>query len=132
MLDIVSDTAVVKAWLASALERGQSQGKSKTGLATACAVSPQAVTGWLNTGRITKSNLTMAAAYFGHSPSFVVPGHAAIREVPATYSASGWPFKLIDEAKLRRLSAEHLDRIETAIIAASAALRIDLTKRRAA
>lgn len=64
------DAAIVRAWLETALRDGEPLGKKRTGLAAACGVSSQAVTGWQKTGRITKTNLEKAIAYFGHGPRF--------------------------------------------------------------
>ena len=69
MLDS-SDTDVIKRWLSAALEDGQKRRLSKSGLAEHCAVSPQAVSGWLRTGRISKSSLAHAADYLGSAPTF--------------------------------------------------------------
>lgn len=65
-----TDAAVVRAWLEAALRDGDPLGKTRAGLASACGVSSQAVTGWQKTGRITKTNLEKAVAYFGHGPRF--------------------------------------------------------------
>lgn len=80
MLDI-HDTEVVRDWLTLALAAAEKGGKSKADLARHCKVSPQAVNGWLRTGRITKHNLELAAGFFGHSPSFVHIG-SQVREAP--------------------------------------------------
>lgn len=69
MLD-QADTDVIKRWLIAALESGKVRGLTKVGLAKHCSVSPQAVSGWLRTGRIAKSSLAYAAEYLGSSPSF--------------------------------------------------------------
>lgn len=73
MLDS-EDTEVVRAWLKRALDAAALAGKSKADLARHCNVTPQAVNGWLRTGRITKSNLERATGFFGHGPSFIDAG----------------------------------------------------------
>lgn len=62
-----SDAALVRRWLADAI--GTDRGVKKE-LAALCGVQPQAVSGWLRTGRITKTNLQRLAAHFGHAPAF--------------------------------------------------------------
>ena len=124
---LTSDTDVVRAWLTQALEAGRRRGETAMALAEYCGVRPQAVSGWVKTGRITKTNLTKAAAYFGHSPTF-----AGVREPATDYAAPSWPFRRVDRGKIERLSAEHLASVEAALIAASAALGLDVVKRLAA
>lgn len=125
-----SDTDVVRTWLASALEIGRRHGQTAKALADHCGVRPQAVSGWLKTGRITKSNLTKAASYFGHSPTFGGMEHQ-VRQQRAGYAA-GWPFRHIDRSKLERLSATQLAAVEAAVLAACAAMSLDVGKRLAA
>lgn len=74
------DTDVVRDWLKLALAGDDAKGR-RAALAHHCGVRPQAVSGWLRTGRITKKNLELAAAFFGHGPSFTKAGHPA-REPP--------------------------------------------------
>jgi transcriptional regulator with XRE-family HTH domain len=87
MLDS-SDTAIVMRWLSQALEDGVARGLTKSGLAAHCGVKPQAVSGWLRTGRIKKASLALASEYLGSAPSFT--GRPAVLQaeepVPA-YSA---------------------------------------------
>jgi len=67
-----SDTEIVRAWLTAALGGKDSKNAKgrRAALAHHCGVTPQAVSGWLKTGRITKKNLEKASSYFKHSPSF--------------------------------------------------------------
>lgn len=78
-----SDTEVVRIWLTAALSGKDSAGR-RAALARHCGVSSQAVSGWLKTGRITKTNLEQATAFFGHGPSFTKLGSAA-RQPTAAY-----------------------------------------------
>lgn len=126
----VSDTDVVRAWLSAALEVGRREGRTAKALADHCGVRPQAVSGWLKTGRITKSNLTKTAAYFGHSPSFGGGAHQ-VQEHRASYGP-GWPFRHIERAKIERLTAAQLATVEAAVIATCAAMGLDIGKRLAA
>lgn len=94
-----SDTEVVKDWLTAALVAGAHLGKSAKELATHCHTTPQAVSGWKKTGRITKTNLEKATEYFGHGPSFTRTGVIAMEPL-----ANGWPFPGIDRQRLLRLA----------------------------
>lgn len=86
MLDL-ADTDVVKRWLSDALTVGSSRGLSKSGLAEHCSVSPQAVSGWLRTGRISKSSLAHAVNYLGSAPVFTdAPTPLVAAEPVRTYS----------------------------------------------
>ena len=76
MLD-KKDTDIVKEWLTLALINGAEEGITKANLAEYCGVKPQAVDGWLTTGRIRKANLQKASERFGHAPSFTYPGVSA-------------------------------------------------------
>lgn len=80
-----SDTEIVRAWLADALTGADATGR-RAELARLCDVRPQAVSGWLKTGRITKKNLELATAFFGHGPSFTTKALTA-REQAARYFA---------------------------------------------
>lgn len=100
-----SDTGTVKAWLATALAVGRKHGKTASGLAKHCETTPQAVSGWKTTGRITKTNLAKATAYFGHGPSFTLTGSTANEPGPAA-----WPFPGIDPARFASLDRD--ERIE--------------------
>lgn len=107
MLDL-KDTDVVRDWLVAAVTK---PGKKPADLARHCEVSPQAVNGWLRTGRITKKNLEKATAFFGHGPSFTgsVP---LLREPISSY---GWPFKSIELSEVTALPAKRLLRLENLI-----------------
>lgn len=72
------DTEVVRDWLTRALDAAAKGGASRADLARHCKVTPQAVTGWLRTGRISKRNLERATGFFGHGPSFTHSGILAI------------------------------------------------------
>jgi hypothetical protein len=78
----------------------ETQGKTAAELAAWCGVSPQAVSGWKKTGRISKSNLERAALFFGSGPSFTRGTMYEARE-PVLH---GWPFPDIDIERFQRLS----------------------------
>lgn len=84
-----SDTEVVRTWLANALGAKDAKGR-RAALAKRCGVSSQAVSGWLKTGRITKKNLELATAFFGHGPTFTTTGTVA-RDAAARYCLSPPP-----------------------------------------
>lgn len=107
MLDI-PDTEIVRAWLTTAMEHVAKSGKTPADLARHCKVTPQAVNGWLRTGRITKKNLELAAQFFGAGPSFTRQAHLA-REPQAIY---GWPFKGIAAEEIAALQPKLLARLE--------------------
>jgi hypothetical protein len=99
MLD-KSDTDIVREWLLVALTVAESQGKTASELAAWCGVSPQAVSGWKKTGRISKGHLERAALFFGSGPSFTRGTPYAARESVLT----GWPFPDIDRDRFDGLS----------------------------
>jgi hypothetical protein len=103
------DTEVVSAWLDKALADGAKRGLSKTGLATTCGVTPQAVDGWLRTGRIRKGNLEQAVAYFGHGPSFTGAPLNARQDRPEPVV---WPFRLVSSAEIHALPKRRRDRLD--------------------
>jgi len=103
-----SDTATVKAWLKAALEKS---GKKPAELAEHCGVRPQAVNGWLRTGRITKTNLARAAAFLGEQPTFVHAATALHANEPV--SLYGWPFATVTQGELLRLAPKRLERLDT-------------------
>ena len=108
-----SDTDTVKTWLKASLQLAARHGLSKVGLAAVCEVTPQAVDGWVRTGRITKRNLELAAQYFGVAPSFTASSLSA-RE-PARPALTPWPFKLVLFAEIARLPKRKLDRLDRMI-----------------
>jgi hypothetical protein len=130
------DTEVVKAWLTQALTDGKDRGQTRTALAKLCGVSPQAVSGWVKTGRISKGHLSSAVTFFGHAPTFA--GLKTLRLEQDTSShdayahAAAWPFRTIDRKKVARLPPDQLDRLEAAILGAASALGHNLANRRAA
>jgi hypothetical protein len=99
MLD-KSDTETVRDWLLVALTVAEAQGKTAADLAEWCGVSPQAVSGWKKTGRISKGNLERAALFFGSGPSFTRGTAYEVRE-PVLH---GWPFPDIDIERFQQLS----------------------------
>ncbi len=118
--------AIVARWLRDAMARRR---VTMTALAEACGVRPQAVYGWLKTGRITKRNLALATAFLGAPSPFAAPDTATAlpaQEPAATY---GWPFTLIDQGALQRAPRADLDRIEAAIIALAHTLGLDIVRR---
>lgn len=106
-----SDAATVRTWLSRAFELGAKDGKSPAELARLCGVSPQAVSGWKRTGRITKSNLEKAVEYFGYGPSFT-HGNALVAREPEPGSAGAWPFKKVPYERFARLPSAERQRIE--------------------
>lgn len=127
MLESKSSTDTVRAWLHAAV--GDDKGV-KARLAARCGVTPQAVSGWLKSGRITKRNLEIAADFFGHGPRF--SNHVTLRQPAPRYSASGWPFARLSLDAINQLPQDDLLRLESAWLAAAAAVGIVVTKRRAA
>lgn len=110
MLDI-SDTEIVRRWLAAAFVTTAKSNLYPADLARHCKVTPQAVNGWIKTGRITKKNLALATKFFGHGPSFTASATGVV-EKPSPY---GWPFKLVDLAEVETLSSTHLQRLDRLI-----------------
>jgi len=102
-----SDADTVRAWLNHVFELGAERGHTLVDLARYCGVSPQAVSGWKRTGRISKSNLEKAVEYFGSAPSFTT---AVIAREPEV--AAQWPFKRVSYARYARLPAGEKQRIE--------------------
>jgi hypothetical protein len=102
-----SDADTVRAWLSHVFELGAERGHTLVELARHCGVSPQAVSGWKRTGRISKSNLEKAVEYFGSAPSFTT---AMIAREPE--AAAQWPFKRVSHARFARLPAGEKHRIE--------------------
>lgn len=86
MLDSSPDTEAVRQWLIPALTRAAARGITHAELARACDVRPQAVTGWVKTGRISKRNLDIVRRLLGGGPEFVQA--VAAHEPPATYATS--------------------------------------------
>lgn len=125
MLD-VPDTEIVRTWLRRAFATDDIA-RTRAALAKLCGVEPQAVSGWLRTGRITKKNLEIATGFFGHGPSFTRPGTHAQQPV---YGASSWPFSRIDIALVNKLAPDDLLRLEGAWLAAASQLGFSLDKRR--
>lgn len=58
--------------LASAM---QEEGVSNTDLADACDVTPQAITGWLKTGKIARDKIALAARAIRRSTDWLLTGH---------------------------------------------------------
>lgn len=127
MLD-KTDSTVIKEWLAAAFESGRERGLSPADLARHCEVTPQAVHGWITTGRISKTNLTHAVGYFGHAPAF----RPLTREPEPDYHVVTWPFPNLDQTKIRRLSRDDLLRLEGALLLAAAQIGLDIAKLAAA
>lgn len=129
MLYAESDTEIVKRWLVTALADGKARGITKSGLAKHCQVKPQAVTGWVKTGRIGKGTLQRASEYLGSAPRFsAAPVRHVASEPPAPY---GWPFAGIDAARVMGLAPDDLLRLEGVLISAAAQLGLDIRKRHA-
>lgn len=101
------DTEAVKRWLRTALSPDAPNAITPSALARHCSVSPQAVNGWLRTGRITKSNLELAAEFLGSAPSFN-GGPILAREA----SGPPWPFSKITPSRYRSLPQTELNKVE--------------------
>ena len=128
--DTPKDAEIVRDWLRKAI--GSDIG-TKARLAARCNVTPQAVSGWLRTGRISKTNLAMAEDFFGNAPRFT--NHVTLRQPPARYAnhgASSWPFSRLNLEAINRLQPDEKLQLEAAWIAAAAALGLRVTKRNAA
>jgi hypothetical protein len=129
-----SDTETVRQWLVEALELGRKTGKDAASLAIKCGVTAQAVSGWKRTGRITKRNLEIAIAYFGHGPSFIGEIRQAtqsVNEPPALYGTVP-ALSVATRQRVEELSPEHragLEAVVTAYLDAVAPLH-RLRKRR--
>ena len=119
------DTEVVKRWLATAL-KGADTGR-KAELASYCNVKPQAVSGWLKTGRITKKNLELAQQFLGSSPSFTSSGIKA-REPLSGQHHVRWPFKFIDYDLVDQLKPDQKLLVEGAWLNAAKNLGFSLNK----
>lgn len=119
------DTDVVKRWLAAAL-KGADAGR-KAQLAHHCGVRPQAVSGWLRTGRITKKNLELAQQFLGSAPSFTSTG-PAMREPLHSPPRVVWPFKFIDYDLVDQLKPDERVLVEGAWLNAAKNLGFSLGK----
>ena len=109
---VKSDTDIVKAWLEEAFEAGAGRGLTPLKLAEKCGVTPQAVNGWRKTGRITKKNLSLAAAYFGHGPSFD-GNRGAITALQSYHGpGAGWPFTKVSAEELAALKPRQIQRLD--------------------
>lgn len=131
MLD-ETDADRVKRWLAAQLDRAAAKGELngiKAKLAEHCGVKPQAVSGWLKTARITKTNLAKAEQFFGVKADFIgradhhtrEPDHDGYRVTPVR-----WPFPSVSLDALLRLPPQDLLRLEGALLLAAAQLGLDV------
>lgn len=123
------DTDVVKRWLATALKGADAGRKAK--LASYCNVKPQAVSGWLRTGRITKKNLELAQQFLGSSPSFTSSATRAREPQPGQQQVR-WPFKFIDFDLVDQLKPDEKVLVEGAWLNAAKNLGFSLGKPAAA
>ncbi len=104
----MKDTDAIRAWLVPAVDAALKRKATKAEIAAACGASPQALAGWLKTGRITKANLKRAEAYFGTSPSFTSGEPLAAGE-PA---AGAWPFTKFSRLQIVQLPPTARELIE--------------------
>ncbi len=118
-------------WLANAIAAGKASGKTAAALAAHCGVTPQAVNGWLTTGRIRKRHLAHAALFFGHAPTFPA-GREIVAEPDALYSVAHWPFDALDFAKIVALPRDDRLRLEGAFLLAARQLGFAVEKAAAA
>lgn len=107
MLD-KSDTETVRNWLVAALEHAKLKGIQPADLARHCNVTPQAVNGWKTTGRIRKSHLERATAFFGHGPRFSSSAVLARQSI-----GPEWPFRAISSARYLSLPESERQKIES-------------------
>lgn len=101
-------------------------------LARRCGVKPQAVNGWLKTGRITKKNLEVAADFLGHGPKFTPTAHRVRDTHPVGYTARPWPFQFIDYDLVAQLRPDEKTLLEGAWLHAARNLGFTLGKAAAA
>ena len=121
------DAQTIRQWLAQSLPDA-TDGR-RAALARYCGVTPQAVNGWLRTGRMRKANLARAAKFLGTAPAFS-PEPVRVSEPDAQYSiaaASDWPFAHIDQARISALRPDELARLEGAWLVAAAHLGLRVT-----
>jgi hypothetical protein len=114
------DAETVRQWLRAALANADAG--RKAALAAHCGVTPQAVSGWLKTGRVRKLNLARAAQFFGHGPTFGGAARPPMAGEPApVYAAQAvpWPFSRINHARIARLPPLDLATLEGAWILAA-------------
>jgi hypothetical protein len=107
-----SDTETVKKWLIRALDLGSELGQTKTALASYCKVTPQAVDGWLRTGRITKRNLELAKHFFGSGPSFTTGHTEQVAQQGGPQALVRWPFRLVDHREIEALPVKRRQRLD--------------------
>jgi hypothetical protein len=102
-----SDAQIVLEWLTEAFAAAPD--KTPAQLAAFCKATPQAVNGWLKTGRIKKQNLAKATVFFGSEPVFSA-SRLILREPSARYD--NWPFRSVTAAEIEALPAIQLKRLE--------------------
>lgn len=131
MLD-ETDADRVKRWLAAQFERAAAKGELhgiKAKLADYCGASPQAVSGWLKTGRIKKSHLAKAEQFFGAKADFIGPADNHVRERDDDgyrVTPVRWPFPSVSLDALLALPPQDLLRLEGALLLAAAQLGLDV------
>lgn len=121
------DAKTIRQWLAQSL--ADATDGRRAALARYCGVTPQAVNGWLRTGRMRKANMARAAEFLGTAPAFSA-GPVQVSEPAPQYSissATDWPFVRIDKARIAALRPDELARLEGAWLVAAAHLGVVVT-----
>lgn len=112
MLD-KTDAEVVREWLSHAFGPEKKKARTKQAeLAAFVGVSPQAVNGWIKTGRITKTNLTKAVQFLGFGPDFATRSGLSAQSTP---SLGNWPFRRISRSRWEALHVDDRSHIETIV-----------------
>jgi hypothetical protein len=114
------DADVVKAWIERAIHAITTRGTQLTDIAAHCGVSPQAITGWRKTGRITKKNMAVLADLAKIEPPFTVrylSGHEDAAGYMAHEAPASWPFRDIDPPSYWGMDDAHRDRVEAYALA---------------
>lgn len=131
MLD-ETDADRVKRWLAAQFQRAAAKGELngiKAKLADHCGVKPQAVSGWLKTGRITKTNLAKAEQFFGVKADFIGRADTHAREPNGNdyrVTPVRWPFPSVSLDAVLNLPPQDLLRLEGALLLVAAQLGLDV------
>ena len=113
------DADVVRAWIERAIHVITTRGTQLTDIAAHCGVSPQAITGWRKTGRITKKNMAILADLAKIEPPFTVryPTDSEVTPHIARETPTGWPFRAIDPPSYWGMDDAHRDRVEAYALA---------------
>lgn len=132
-----NDAALVAKWLREQIDayKARHPGAPTTKeLAALAGTSPQAVSGWIKTGRISKTNMAHVCRYFNAQPLFLKAGANEVQEISISYKVKSerWPFDVLDLDAVNALSKADLLRLEGAFLLTASQLGFDLRKRAAA